>query len=188
MCMCCVYACVYVYVCVCVCTCRWEGSIGDRSGIFPANYVERYYGPGTGSGSGAGSGSVSGGAGKAKPAATSRASIVRTGPILERAIALYDNLSEAGQPGDLFFNTDEIITLTMCVPGEEWWEGMIGARAGIFPANYVKKLTGTEEEVKMSFEQRKNIKKGQEKRALKKAKRAKIPTGSDTGRGDGGRA
>ena len=112
---------------------------------------------------------------RARPsrAATSRASIVRTGPILERAIALYDNLSEAGQPGDLFFNTDEIITSLVRARGRSGGGNDRREGRGIFPANYVKKLTGTEEEVKMSFEQRKKSKKDRKKSAKKKRKSAR---------------
>ncbi|KAI1387360.1 DUF500-domain-containing protein [Hypoxylon trugodes] len=53
------------------------------------------------------------------------------------AVALFN--FEADQPGDLGFKKGEIITVVKKTDSaNDWWTGMIGARHGIFPSNYVK--------------------------------------------------
>ncbi|KAI1106544.1 DUF500-domain-containing protein [Jackrogersella minutella] len=53
------------------------------------------------------------------------------------AVALFN--FEADQPGDLGFKKGEIITVLKKTESDnDWWTGMIGARHGIFPSNYVK--------------------------------------------------
>jgi hypothetical protein len=52
------------------------------------------------------------------------------------AIAQYDYTSD--QPEDLQFSAGDVITLTACVEGEDWWTGTIGSNSGIFPASYVQ--------------------------------------------------
>lgn len=53
------------------------------------------------------------------------------------AVALFN--FDADQPGDLGFKKGEIITVLKKTESDnDWWTGMIGARHGIFPSNYVK--------------------------------------------------
>ena len=63
-----------------------------------------------------------------------------------RAVAAYDyGEAEDSQPGDLTFaKGEELIVLTDDHPGSGWWTGAIGARKGIFPANFVKLLPEAE--------------------------------------------
>ncbi|KAI9322629.1 hypothetical protein BX666DRAFT_2017174 [Dichotomocladium elegans] len=58
-------------------------------------------------------------------------------PHITTARALYDFNGE--QPGDLSFHEGDIITITeKSNSQEDWWTGSIGARKGVFPANYVQ--------------------------------------------------
>ncbi|KAI0169317.1 DUF500-domain-containing protein [Hypoxylon sp. FL1284] len=53
------------------------------------------------------------------------------------AVALFN--FDADQPGDLAFKKGEVITVLKKTESDnDWWTGMIGARHGIFPSNYVK--------------------------------------------------
>ncbi len=52
------------------------------------------------------------------------------------ARALYDFHGQ--EPGDLDFRMHDTITLTLCDPGEEWWQGSISGRSGTFPRDYVE--------------------------------------------------
>jgi hypothetical protein len=54
-----------------------------------------------------------------------------------RQQALFDFKGE--MPCDLAFKKGDTITiLTRTETQEDWWEGKLGDRIGIFPANYVK--------------------------------------------------
>jgi len=58
-------------------------------------------------------------------------------PKMITAIALYDFNGE--QPGDLSFKAGDVITVVKKGDSaESWWEGRVGERNGIFPANYVQ--------------------------------------------------
>jgi len=70
------------------------------------------------------------------PAYSPPASSAPTG---STARALYD--FQGQEPGDLDFRVDDIITLTLCDPEEEWWQGTIGTRSGTFPRDYVQRIT-----------------------------------------------
>ncbi|TDZ34001.1 SH3 domain-containing protein [Colletotrichum spinosum] len=53
------------------------------------------------------------------------------------AVALFT--FEGEQPGDLGFKKGDVITVLKRTDNEtDWWTGMLGARHGIFPSNYVK--------------------------------------------------
>ncbi|KAH9885027.1 hypothetical protein F4778DRAFT_519420 [Xylariomycetidae sp. FL2044] len=53
------------------------------------------------------------------------------------AVALFT--FEAAQPGDLGFKKGDVITVLKKTESDnDWWTGMIGAKHGIFPSNYVK--------------------------------------------------
>ncbi|KAI4871013.1 DUF500-domain-containing protein [Hypoxylon rubiginosum] len=53
------------------------------------------------------------------------------------AVALFN--FDADQPGDLAFKKGEIITVLKKTESDnDWWTGMVGARHGIFPSNYVQ--------------------------------------------------
>ena len=44
-------------------------------------------------------------------------------------------------PCDLSFNVGDVITvLTQTSSSNDWWEGRLRGKVGIFPANYVKLL------------------------------------------------
>ncbi|XP_033635342.1 intersectin-1-like [Asterias rubens] len=101
----------------------WIGTIGDRKGVFPANYVQP----------------------KSSVAASTDAAPVNSIPA--------DNtpwVNQSGdqgedfttrfpyssdQPGDLNFEAGQ--TVTVSKKDGDWWTGRIGDREGIFPSNYV---------------------------------------------------
>jgi hypothetical protein len=57
------------------------------------------------------------------------------------AIALYD--FESTESDDLQFKAGDVITLLSSEESEDWWQGEINGRSGIFPKNYVQKQTAT---------------------------------------------
>ena len=57
------------------------------------------------------------------------------------AIALYD--FETTEADDLPFKQGDVINLVNCDDAEDWWQGELGDRTGIFPKNYVEKQAPT---------------------------------------------
>jgi len=115
----------------------WADDIYDR----PANGPARSRGRGfdddyvySDSKSSIGSGKV----GPGRPAAPKPMFQSKTGSLKSNeAVALFT--FDADQPGDLGFKKGEIIQVTKKTDStNDWWTGIVGARTGIFPANYVE--------------------------------------------------
>ncbi|KAG2160135.1 uncharacterized protein EDB93DRAFT_1113566 [Suillus bovinus] len=65
------------------------------------------------------------------------ASSVAPGEGISRAIALYD--FNAVEAGDLSFSKGDVIIITKKSDStDDWWTGKVGAKEGIFPANFVE--------------------------------------------------
>jgi len=48
------------------------------------------------------------------------------------------------EPGDLQFETGDDILVVQKPDDAEWWTGVCNGRRGVFPANYVQKLSDEE--------------------------------------------
>ena len=55
------------------------------------------------------------------------------------AIALYDFGDGQSEPDDLPFKAGNVIRLLACGDADDWWQGEMGGRVGIFPKAYVQK-------------------------------------------------
>jgi len=64
-------------------------------------------------------------------------SMAAAAPGGETAVALYD--FDANEADDLGFKAGATIRLTMCSDAEDWWQGEINGKTGIFPKAYVQK-------------------------------------------------
>jgi signal transducing adaptor molecule len=90
------------------------------------------------SGAGAGSGSGAG-AGAAQPTAPLQPmSSGTTAATVSRVRALYDFVPS--EPGELEFKKGDVIAVLESVY-KDWWRGSLKGKTGIFPLNYVEKLT-----------------------------------------------
>lgn len=69
------------------------------------------------------------------PIAIANAGVPSAGRAEIRAVALYDFAGQ--EEGDLDFKVDDVITLILSDPEEEWWQGTINGRSGTFPRDYV---------------------------------------------------
>ncbi|KAH3726729.1 hypothetical protein DPMN_052598, partial [Dreissena polymorpha] len=135
----------------------WTGTIGSRSGIFPANYVKKHEQQVRSASAGPGATSSVSVASTARPAsaipgATGSLTMATTGPSqtgtlkkpeIATVIAAY---TATGQE-QLSLSPGQLIQVRKKSPSG-WWEGELQARGqkrkiGWFPANYVKLLQGS---------------------------------------------
>lgn len=94
--------------------------------------------PASGSGPGPGSGSQPGPSGPQEQAPAPAVSSGTTAATVSRVRALYDFVpSEAGE---LDFKRGDVIAVLESVY-KDWWRGSLKGKTGIFPLNYVEKLT-----------------------------------------------
>ncbi|KAJ9131760.1 Class e vacuolar protein-sorting machinery protein hse1 [Coniochaeta hoffmannii] len=92
--------------------------------------------PGPSSGAGAGSGAGSAAAQAAAP--LQPMSSGTTAATVSRVRALYDFVPS--EPGELEFKKGDVIAVLESVY-KDWWRGSLKGKTGIFPLNYVEKLT-----------------------------------------------
>ncbi|XP_044748493.1 intersectin-1 isoform X2 [Coccinella septempunctata] len=104
----------------------WEGELQAKGrkrqvGWFPASYVKILNSSGRASG-------------RTTPVSTTR---MQQEIVLDKVIALYPY--SAGNPDELSFNKDDIISVT-AREEEAWWKGELNGVSGLFPSNYVAPL------------------------------------------------
>lgn len=102
---------------------------------------ERKKGAGSGSGPGSGSGShaTPGATSSELPSVTPTALPAgTTAATVSRVRALYDFVPS--EPGELDFKRGDVIAVLESVY-KDWWRGSLKGKTGIFPLNYVEKLT-----------------------------------------------
>ncbi|XP_011899812.1 PREDICTED: intersectin-2 isoform X5 [Cercocebus atys] len=134
----------------------WTGSIGDRSGIFPSNYVkpkdQESFGSASKSGASNKKPEIAQARGKKRQKGWFPASHVKLlGPSSERAtpafhpvcqvIAMYDYA--ANNEDELSFSKGQLINV-MNKDDPDWWQGEINGVTGLFPSNYVKMTTDSD--------------------------------------------
>ncbi|XP_026310527.1 intersectin-2 isoform X3 [Piliocolobus tephrosceles] len=134
----------------------WTGSIGDRSGIFPSNYVkpkdQESFGSAGKSGASNKKPEIAQARGKKRQKGWFPASHVKLlGPSSERAtpafhpvcqvIAMYDYA--ANNEDELSFSKGQLINV-MNKDDPDWWQGEINGVTGLFPSNYVKMTTDSD--------------------------------------------
>lgn len=56
------------------------------------------------------------------------------------AVGLFD--FESNESDDLAFKAGDVVTLTASPESEDWWQGELNGRTGMFPKNYVSKADG----------------------------------------------
>jgi hypothetical protein len=99
----------------------WSGSIGDRKGVFPSNYVEivpfNYID---------------------SKQFSSKVQLAPKKPIPAQVIALCNFVAQ--EPSDLEFRKGDIITVLEAID-KDWWKGAIGSKEGVFPMNCVEILS-----------------------------------------------
>ncbi|TSN67123.1 SH3 domain-containing YSC84-like protein 1 [Bagarius yarrelli] len=67
-----------------------------------------------------------------------RVAPARPAPPVQRSASSFTPRSEGQQPGDLSFAVgDRITVITKTDSQYDWWEGELGGKVGIFPANFV---------------------------------------------------
>ncbi|XP_078619312.1 intersectin-1-like isoform X4 [Branchiostoma floridae x Branchiostoma japonicum] len=108
----------------------WSGELDGKVGWFPKSYVKLISAPAKKASPGSQASTPLGQAPtpppqEAKPTAQSAGT---------ECVALYTYTS--AEPGDLTFMVGEVILVTK--QEGDWWEGSVGDRSGIFPANYVR--------------------------------------------------
>ncbi|XP_035687088.1 intersectin-1-like isoform X19 [Branchiostoma floridae] len=108
----------------------WSGELDGKVGWFPKSYVKLISAPAKKASPGSQASTPLGQAPtpppqEAKPTAQ---------PAGTECVALYTYTS--AEPGDLTFMVGEVILVTK--QEGDWWEGSVGDRSGIFPANYVR--------------------------------------------------
>ncbi|TSO15218.1 Intersectin-2 [Bagarius yarrelli] len=91
----------------------WKGCIGDRSGLFPSNYV------------------------KPKDSDTAKAGASGKKPVCQ-VIAMYDYKAANGD--EMTFQKGQLINV-LTNDDSDWWRGEINGVTGLFPTNYVKMTT-----------------------------------------------
>ncbi|XP_045464724.1 intersectin-1 isoform X2 [Harmonia axyridis] len=104
----------------------WEGELQAKGrkrqvGWFPASYVKILNSSGRASG-------------RTTPVSTTR---IQQEVVIDKVIALYPYT--AGNPDELSFNKDDIISVT-AREEEAWWRGELNGVSGLFPSNYVSPL------------------------------------------------
>ncbi|KAL3284526.1 hypothetical protein HHI36_018684 [Cryptolaemus montrouzieri] len=104
----------------------WEGELQAKGrrrqvGWFPASYVKILNSSGRASG-------------RTTPVSTTR---IQQEVIIDKVVALYPY--SAGNPDELSFNKDDIISVTSREE-EAWWRGELNGVSGLFPSNYVTPL------------------------------------------------
>ncbi|KAK9887107.1 hypothetical protein WA026_020555 [Henosepilachna vigintioctopunctata] len=104
----------------------WEGELQAKGrkrqvGWFPASYVKILNSSGKTSG-------------RTTPVSTTR---IQQEIVLDKVVALYPYT--AGNPDELSFNKDDIISVT-AREEEAWWRGELNGVSGLFPSNYVTPL------------------------------------------------
>ncbi|XP_011806366.1 PREDICTED: intersectin-2 isoform X3 [Colobus angolensis palliatus] len=134
----------------------WTGSIGDRSGIFPSNYVkpkdQESFGSASKSGALNKKPEIAQARGKKRQKGWFPANHVKLlGPSSERAtpafhpvcqvIAMYDYA--ANNEDELSFSKGQLINV-MNKDDPDWWQGDINGVTGLFPSNYVKMTTDSD--------------------------------------------
>ncbi|EHB15999.1 Intersectin-2 [Heterocephalus glaber] len=98
----------------------WTGSIGDRTGIFPSNYVKPKDQENLGS--------------------TSKSGTSNKKPVCQ-VIAMYDYVANTDDA--LNFSKGQLINV-MNKDDPDWWQGEINGVTGLFPSNYVKMTTDSD--------------------------------------------
>jgi len=63
-------------------------------------------------------------------------------PSMQRAKALWGYNDNASEPNDLSFRAGDIIEI-VAETNEDWWTGRLNGRQGLFPSNYVEKISGS---------------------------------------------
>ncbi|XP_052810185.1 intersectin-1-like isoform X6 [Mya arenaria] len=123
----------------------WTGHIGDRSGIFPANYVKAYEQPANPAP--AAPSSAAAPVAPLSAASTALAGASKTGTLKKPEIATVIAAYSATGQEQLSLSPGQLIQVRKKSPSG-WWEGELQARGqkrkiGWFPANYVKLLGGS---------------------------------------------
>ncbi|XP_064191737.1 intersectin-2-like isoform X1 [Anguilla rostrata] len=117
----------------------WKGSIGDRTGVFPSNYVKPK--------------EINGGGKKLEKGQFHSSHVELLGPDVERStlapvhtpdcqvVAMYDYKAE--NQDEISFSSGQLINVLEKI-GPDWWKGEINGVKGLFPTNYVEITTDTD--------------------------------------------
>ncbi|KFO23385.1 Intersectin-2 [Fukomys damarensis] len=130
----------------------WTGSIGDRTGIFPSNYVKPKDQENLGSASKSGTSNkkpeiaqvtsayVASGAEQLSLAPGQLILILKKNAMCQ-VIAMYDYV--ANNEDELNFSKGQLINVVN-KDDPDWWQGEINGVTGLFPSNYVKMTTDSD--------------------------------------------